>query len=88
MKIWKNAVEWHGDPGTEEVAGSSELAGRGEHFRLKSFVRNALPVSPVESISWREPRKVLINHELLWRVTLMFGISCEGPRKVLKSLEL
>jgi hypothetical protein len=59
-----------------------------EHFRPKSFVRNTLPVSPVESISWLEPRKVLINHELLWRVTLMFGILCDDPRKVLKSHEL
>ena len=69
--------------GSQQRSGS-ELAGRGERFRPKSFVRNTLLVSPVESISWREPRKVLRNHELTWRVTLMFGIFCEDPRKLLK----
>ena len=65
-----------------------ELTGSGEHFPPKSFVRNILLVSPVESVFWREPRKVLINHELLWRVTIIFGILYDAPRKVLKSHEL
>ena len=43
----------------------SELAGRGEHFRPKFFVRKTLLVSPVESVLCRESRKMLINKELL-----------------------
>jgi hypothetical protein len=87
-RVFENLEECRRVARRSRQRSGSELAGRGEHFRPKSFVRNTLLVSHVESISWREPRKVLINHELLWRLTLMFEILCKDPRKVLKSHEL